>query len=90
MARPLRKSAERNTQGGSKSSGEHFMSEEQATAIAEALGGKAWQNGGDVGVVLVRCSDGHLVLSQTRLCECESQETFDAGKPRRDLSTDQL
>ncbi len=38
------------------------MGEEKATAIAEALGGEAWQSGGDIWLVLVHRRDGHLVV----------------------------
>ena len=39
------------------------MSEEQATAIAEALGTETWQSRGDIWLVLVRRGDG--IVSQT-------------------------
>ena len=57
------------------------MSEEQANAIA-ALGGEAWQSGGDMWLVLVRRQDGHLVLmSDEVVCEYENEEAFDSAKP---------
>jgi hypothetical protein len=56
------------------------MEEEQATAIAEALGAEAWQSGGDIWLVLVHRRDGHLVvISDEVVCEYESQESFDEG-----------
>ena len=58
------------------------MEEEQANAIAEALGGETWQSGGDIWLVLVRRPDGHLVvLSDEVVCEYESHEAFDDAKP---------
>jgi len=57
------------------------MSEEQANAIAEALGAEAWQSGGDIWLVLIHRQDGHLVvISDEAVCEYESQEAFDTGK----------
>jgi hypothetical protein len=56
------------------------MEEEQATAIANALGGEAWQSGGDIWLVLVHRQDGHMVvISDETVCEYESQEAFDEG-----------
>jgi hypothetical protein len=58
------------------------MSEEQPTAIADALGAEAWQSGGDIWLVLLRRPDGHLVvMSDEVVCEYVSQESFDDGKP---------
>jgi hypothetical protein len=57
------------------------MDEKQATAIAEALGGEAWQSGGDIWLVLMHRQDGHLVvISDEIVCEYENQEAFDEGK----------
>jgi len=38
------------------------MDEKQANAVAEALGGETWQSGGDIWLVLLRRSDGRLVV----------------------------
>jgi hypothetical protein len=52
------------------------MNEEQANAIAAALGGEAWQSGGDIWLVLVHRQDGHLiVISDEVICEYESHES---------------
>jgi hypothetical protein len=57
------------------------MTEEQATAIADALGGEAWQSGGDIWLVIVRRQDGHMVvLSDEVICEYENEEAFDEAK----------
>ena len=57
------------------------MEEEKAVAIADALGGDAWQSGGDIWLVLLRRPDGHLVvISDEIICEYESQEAFDNSK----------
>jgi hypothetical protein len=57
------------------------MTEDQATAVAEALGGESWQSGGDIWLVLLRRPDGHLiVMSDEVVCEYETQEDFDAAK----------
>ncbi len=57
------------------------MTEEQAIAIADALGGETWQSGGDIWLVLIHRPDGHLVvLSDEVVCEYENQEAFDESK----------
>jgi len=59
---------------------EKTVDEEQATAIADALHGEAWQSGGDIWLVLVHRQDGHLVvISDEAICEYENQEAFDEG-----------
>ena len=64
------------------------MEEEQATAIAEALGGEAWQSGGDIWLVLVHRRDGHLVvISDEIMCEYENQEAFDEGNAIATISS---
>jgi len=58
------------------------MDEEQANAIANALGGEAWQSGGDIWLVLVHRPDGHIaVISDEAVCEYENQEALDDSKP---------
>ena len=54
------------------------MNEEQANAVADALGGSAWQSGGDIWLVLFERADGKLtVLSDEVACEYANQETFE-------------
>lgn len=61
--------------------GEMDMSEDQASAVAEALGGEAWQSGGGIWLVVIRRGDGHLVvLSDEVVCEYESDKAFDSAK----------
>jgi hypothetical protein len=58
------------------------MNEDQATAIADALSGEAWQSGGDIWLVIIHRNDGHLiVMSDEVVCEYENQEAFDEAKP---------
>jgi hypothetical protein len=57
------------------------MNEDQANAIAEALGGETWQSGGDIWLVIIRRRDGRLVvLSDEVVCEYENQEGFDTAR----------
>lgn len=57
------------------------MSEDQANAVAGALGGEIWQSGGGIWLVLIRRGDGHLVvLSDEVVCEYENDEAFDSAK----------
>lgn len=54
------------------------MSEDQASAVAEALGGEIWQSGGGIWLVVIHRGDSHLViLSDEVVCEYESWEAFD-------------
>lgn len=58
------------------------MDEQQATTIAEALGGTAWQSGGGIWLVLLRRSDGRLVIiSDEVVCEYENEDRFEQCKP---------
>ena len=58
------------------------MEEEQANAIAEAIGGETWQSGGDIWLVLVRRPDGHLVvISDEVVCEYSSEEALGTEQP---------
>jgi hypothetical protein len=54
------------------------MNEDQARQLAHALGGETWQSGGAMWLVIVRRSDGSLVVfSDDVVCEYVSQDTFD-------------
>lgn len=62
------------------------MDEQQAKAVAEALGGEAWNSGGDIWLVLFRRSDGKLVvLSDEVVCEYENEEAFEENKPSQTI-----
>jgi hypothetical protein len=57
------------------------MDEKQAEAIAEVLGGETWQSGGDIWLVLLRRSDGKLiVLSDELVSEYENDEAFENNR----------
>ena len=57
------------------------MDEEQATAIADALGGETWQSGGDNWLVLLTRTDGKLVvISDDSVCEYANQAAFDEAR----------
>ena len=56
------------------------MDEKQATAIADSLGGEAWQSGGEIWLVLKERADGKLVvISDEVVCEYANREAFDDG-----------
>ena len=60
---------------------EASMDEEQATALANALGGETYQSGGGWYVVQIQRSDGKLaVISYEVVCEYESEEAFHGGQ----------
>lgn len=57
------------------------MTEEQATAVAKALGGTAWQSGGNIWLVMFYGKSGSLVvISEDAVCEYADQAAFDAGQ----------
>ena len=56
------------------------MGEQQATAIADAIGGETWQSGGEIWLVILRKADGRVVaLSDDCICEYESDDAFQDG-----------
>lgn len=56
------------------------MDENQANAVAEALGGETWQSGGDIWLVVFRRSDGRVVvISDEVVCEYVNDDAFEAG-----------
>ena len=59
------------------------MDENQADAVAEALGGETWQSGGDIWLVLLRRGDGGLVvISDEVVCEYEDEAAFESNRPK--------
>ena len=54
------------------------MEEEQANAVADALGGDAWNSGGDMWLVVLRRADGKIVaISGDSVCEYVSEDAFE-------------
>ena len=65
----------------SEKSGGVGLNAETAERVAQALGGEAWQSGGEIWLVLIRRKDGHLVvLSEDAVCEYRSEEAFERNK----------
>ena len=57
------------------------MTEKQAIAVADALGGDAWQSGGDIWLVLRKRSDNQLVvLSDECVCEYKDESAFERAE----------
>lgn len=57
------------------------MNEEQAKAVAEAIGGDPWQSGGDIWLVLCRRADGKLaVVSDEAVCLYEDDHAFETAQ----------
>jgi hypothetical protein len=57
------------------------MNQQQAQAVAEALGGEAWQSGGNIWLVRLRGTDGRLVvISDELICEYADDAAFDEGQ----------
>jgi len=62
------------------------MNEIQAEALAIAIGGEAWQSGGNIWLVTVHRADGALVVfSGDAVCEYETEEAFDQGRQRSSI-----
>jgi hypothetical protein len=60
------------------------MNESQAEQVAEALSGEVWQSGGDIWLVLLRKTDGKLVvISDEAVCEYDNEELFEKAKPAK-------
>jgi len=50
--------------------------------MARVLGGDVWQSGGDIGLVLIRRPDGHIVaLTDESVCEYSDEEAIGAQQP---------
>jgi len=63
------------------------MTEEQATAVADALGGETWQSGGDIWLVLLRRADGKVTaISEDIVCEYENEDSLQAGTSSLSIS----
>jgi len=57
------------------------MNEEQAKAVAQAIGGEPWQSGGDIWLVLCRRADGKLTaVSDEAVCLYDNDEAFESGR----------
>lgn len=62
------------------------MDEQQAEAVAAALGGTAWNSGGGLYLVRIERSDGHfVVVSDEVVCEYEDDDAFEAGRATRSI-----
>jgi len=58
------------------------VDEDAAVAVAEALGGQAWQSGGGIWLVRIERTDGRLVIvSDDAVCEYADEEAFEANEP---------
>lgn len=55
------------------------MDANQATAVADALGGDPWQSGGGVWLVVKHRQDGKLIVfSDDLVAQYDSEDDFDA------------
>ncbi len=63
------------------------MSEQQASAIADALSAETWQSGGGIWLVLIHRPDGKLVvLSEEAVCEYDDDAAFESGRAAATIS----
>jgi hypothetical protein len=64
-----------------RAKGGELVNEEQAKAVAEAVGGEPWQSGGDIWLVLSRRTDGKLVvISDEVVCLYDSEAAFEDSR----------
>lgn len=62
------------------------MDSKTAEQLAAIVGGEPWQSGGGIWLVTVNRDDGKLVVfSGDAVCEYESDEAFDAGRPSKTI-----
>ncbi len=58
------------------------MDEKAAKAVAEALGGAAWNSGGGIWLARFERADGRVVLiSDEVVCEYADSDAAEAGEP---------
>lgn len=58
------------------------MDERQADALAKAIGGEAWNSGGDIWLAVVHRDDGRVVaISDEAVCEYASEDDLVSGEP---------
>lgn len=63
------------------------MNGEEAKQIAIFLGGEAWQTGGRIWVVLLKRTDGRLVvIDEDAVTEYEDFAAFDEGQPSAEIA----
>ena len=56
------------------------MDEQEAQAVAQALGGRTWNSGGEIWLVVFDRSDGKAVgLSEEVVCEYENGDELQSG-----------
>jgi hypothetical protein len=59
---------------------------EQATIVAEALGGEEWDSGGGVWLIVFHRQDGRVVaISDEVVCEYKNEEALQTGKPSQSI-----
>ncbi len=62
------------------------MTQRQAIAVAEAIGGDPWQSGGGIWLVVRKRPDGRLVImSDDCVCEYEDEGALDRATPSNSL-----
>jgi hypothetical protein len=62
------------------------MNQEQALAVADALGGDAWHSGGNIWLVRFRATDGRLVvISDEMAYEYADDTAFEEGRAAKTI-----
>lgn len=57
------------------------MTEHQAIAVAEALGGRVWQSGGNIWLVRFADRSGRIVvISEEMICDYANEAAFAEGR----------
>ena len=62
------------------------MNEQQAEAVAAALGGGTWNSGGEIYLVVLRRMDGRIVaIGDESVCAYADDEALQTGTPLESL-----
>lgn len=62
------------------------MKEENAMAVADALGGETWQSGGGIWLVLKRTANGRVIsFSDEVVIEYESEKAFENDQQKASI-----
>jgi hypothetical protein len=60
------------------------MNEQQAKKVANILGGRTWQSGGGIWLILIDRADRKLVVvSDETVCEYDNEKKFEKSKPAK-------
>ncbi len=63
------------------------MTESEAQALADVLGGSVWDSGGGIQLVVIERSDGRVVaVSEEIVCEYADRDALTQGRPSNSIT----